>query len=276
MIPTIGSAARHAVAAGRPGRVVAVFSRAVYVRFADASGIVAIVPMDVPSGPLHLRVTSLPDSEVGDPVTVHGRSLSVGGHRVEVPTSAWAPTPVDDLVDRRRTAARVLRDALDEPRLLDLEGSPWDVAADIRRHGLRAAVAHLAGRGSGLTPAGDDCAAGIVLVTALMGEAGWDTWSSQALVGIASEHESHEIAVALLTSAARGEGIEPLHTLLASCCHDDRYLAARDVQVLDGIGHTSGRDMAYGMLVGLELADVIAGDWRAERDRVSSASQSTT
>ncbi len=272
----MGSAAREVVGTGRPGRVVAVFSRAVYVRFADDSGIVAIVPMDVPSGPLHLRVTSLPKTEVGDPVMVRGDSLSVGPQRVGLPRGVWRPTPVNHLVGRRSTAARVLRDVLGEPRLLDLEGSQWDVAGDLRQHGLRAAVSHLAGRGSGLTPAGDDCAAGIVLVTSLLSQAGSATWTSQALVELVSGHDSHDIAVAILTSAARGEGIEPLHTLLASCARGDRDMAARDIGVLEGIGHTSGRDMAYGMLVGLELAEVIASDWRAERDRVSSASQSTT
>lgn len=82
--------------------------------------------------------------------------------------------------------------------------------------------------------------------------------------------------MAYLTEAARGEGIEPLHALLDSCARDDRHATARYLRVLDGIGHTSGRDMACGMLTGLELSDVIAGDWRADRDLVSSASHSTT
>jgi hypothetical protein len=273
---TIGRAARQAVTAGRPGRVVAVFSQAIYVRFADASGIIAIVPATVPSGPLHLHVESLPKAAVGDPVMVGSGALVVGGHHIDIPEVVWIPTPVDGLPDQRQSAALVLRDVLGEPRLLDLSGTGWDVSAHLHQHGLRATVAQLAGRGSGLTPAGDDCAAGVVLVTALLSEAGWATWSTWALAELACSHASHEIAVALLSAAARGEGIEPLHELLVSCALGDRDAAMRDVQVLDGIGHTSGRDMAYGMLLGLECADVIADDWRADRDRLSSTSQSAT
>jgi len=276
VIPTIGSAACQVVATGRPGRVVAVFSRAVYVRFADSSGIIAIVPLTVPPGPLHLHVESLPEAAVGDPVIVRGGALVVGGQHIDIPEVVWSPTPVDGLPTQRQSAALVLRDVLGEPRLLDLSGTGWDVSAHLRQLGLRATVAQLAGRGSGLTPAGDDCAAGIVLVTALLSEAGWATWSTRALAELACSHASHEIAVALISAAARGEGIEPLHELLVSCARNDRGAAVRDMVVLDGIGHTSGRDMAYGMLLGLELADVIAADRRADRDRVSNAIHSAT
>lgn len=276
MTPTIGSAAHRAVGAGAPGRVIAVFSRAIYVRFANAVGIVAITSLDAPSGPLHIRIPALPEAAVGDLVTVHEDVLRVGVHRVGIPADEWRPPPIDRLRERRATAARALGGVLGATGMLDLEGRPWDVQGDLRRHGLRAAMAHLAGRGLGLTPAGDDCAGGILLVTALLSEAGMSTWPSSALVELASGHASHEIAVAFLTEAARGEGLEPLHALLDSCARDDRRATARYMRVLDGIGHTSGRDMACGMLTGLELADVIAGDWRVDRDLVSSASHSTT
>ncbi len=276
MIPTIGSRARLAVTAGQFGRVVAVFPRAIYVRFAGAVGVVALTSIDAPSGPLHMRVTELPKACVGDTVVWHGDSLLVGVHRLGIPAQEWAPTPVDQLIERRATAVRVLRDVLGTTRMLDLDGRPWNVRGDLRRHGLRMAIAHLAGRGAGLTPAGDDCAGGILFVTALLREAGLSTWSSSALVELASGHASHEIAVAFLVEAARGECIEPLHELLGSSALGDRREAAHTMCILDRIGHTSGRDMAFGMLVGLELADVIAGDWRVDRDHVNSASHSPT
>lgn len=276
MTPTIGTVARQAVAAGRPGCVAAAFSRAVYVRFTHVKAIMAITTLDVPSGPLHMRVPTLPEAAVGDAVTVERDTLAVGAHRVLIPTDEWHPPAISHLLERRHVAANVLRQALGETRLLTLAGIPSDVGGVLSQEGLRATLSHLAGRGSGLTPAGDDCAGGILLVTALLRRAGLATWPSSALVELASDHASHEIAVAFLVAAARGEGIEPIHTLLDSCARDDRRAVARDLRVLDGIGHTSGRDTAYGILVGLELADVIAGDWRGVRDRLSSASHSAT
>jgi len=188
---------------------------------------------------------------------VHEDSLFVGGHRVGIPSGEWSPPRVYGLMDRRRVAAGVLRHVLGRDRVLDLGGRPWDVSGDLRQHGLRAAVAHLGGRGSGLTPAGDDCVAGIFLVTSLLSSAGAATWSASALVELTSGYGSHEISQAFLRAAARGESIEPLHTLLASCVREDRRAAVQTVRLLDEIGHTSGRDMAYGMLVGLELAECV-------------------
>ena len=279
--PDIGRVAKAVVAEARPGVVVAVFSRAVYLRFDCLSGanVVALTTLDVPSGPLHIRVPVLPRLRVGDWVMPRDRALQTAlGPTVEIPASVWVPGPIDDLARRRVAGAALLREVLAYRSPPDLAGDSCDVHAVVTALGLRSGLARLAGRGAGLTPAGDDCAAGILLVTALLDATGMTTWTPQELAALAAGHDSHDIAVAFLKAAADGESIEPLHLLLAAIARGDRSAALLQRRMLAGIGHTSGLDLAYGALVGLELADTIAAERTADvaRDRAISVSHNAT
>jgi len=272
--PTIGEVAHRALAARPVGEVLASFSRAVYVRFPSTGrdSVVAIVPTEVSSGPIHIRVPQLPSAETGDPVVVHDGWMSVGGSTIDIPTMVWRPHVIGDLVARRRSAAQMLDDVLGIEGVLDLSGDSRDVRDELHTHGLRATVRRLAGRGAGLTPAGDDCAAGLLLVTALLEQGGMTTWPADVLSDLAATHASHAISVAFLEAAAQGASIEPVHLLLAACVTGAREEACEHREVLAGIGHTSGLDLAYGALLGLELADAVARSWIAERDLVISSS----
>ena len=270
MQSTVGSPALSLLSAGEPGCVIAAFSRAVYVRLGAPARLVAIVPLDAPSGPLHLRVSRMPPAGVADLAEARDGVLTVGSTPLPIPAEAWQPPPAPDLPEARPAAARVLREALGDYRVLDLAGRPWDVMRSLRAEGLRRTLAGLAGRGTGLTPAGDDCAAGILLATAMLGAQGMTTWPPHELVDLASRHDSHEISVAFLTAAAQGQSIEPIHALIAACARSDLEGARAQVRRLERIGHSSGHDLAYGVLVGLGLADVIADDWLGERERMSS------
>lgn len=276
--PDIGRTARAAVVVGRSGVVIAAFSRAVYLRFdrLHGSDVVALTTLDVPSGPLHIRVASLPELAPGDQVTSCRDALRTVSGSVELPASVWEPTPIADLVRHRTSAADLLRDVLQHRSSLDLSGNPSDVHAVVRAQGLRAGLASLAGRGAGLTPAGDDCAAGILLVTALLHGEGMPTWPPEDLAAAVAGHGSHDIAVAFLRAAAGGQSIEPIHALLAACVTGDRTEAQRQREVLAGIGRTSGLDLAYGTLVGLDLADPIAADREGLRERETKQSHSAT
>src|SRR5262245_50496788 len=78
----------------RTGRVLASFRRAVYVDVGGA--VVALVSVDAPPGPLHLRVDPLPQPAPGSLIRVDAR----------LPSSArWCPPVIDDRDLRRRASA---------------------------------------------------------------------------------------------------------------------------------------------------------------------------
>lgn len=276
--PDIGRFARACVEEAHDATVVAVFPRAAYLRFDRTSGhgLVAVTTLEAPPGPLHVRVTRLPRLRRGDAVVVEGGRLVTAAQMVELPRSLWIPPRIVGLADHRSAAAALLGDVLGTLGLLDVAGNGIDVCELIMNRGLGAGLASLAGRGAGLTPAGDDCAAGILLTTALLHDDGYATYSPGELSALVADHESHEIAVAFLKAAAAGESIEPLHLLLRACVAGDRAAAIGQREILAGIGRTSGLDLAYGAWVGLALAGTIAEESARGRvrDRMARTSQS--
>jgi hypothetical protein len=133
----------------------------------------------------------------------------------------WAPRlpPVSTL----RRAHREARDWL--PSLgptLDLgsaggAGLAGDALAALRRGDLLTFAGLVGGRGAGLTPAGDDLLAGVLLVAcALRDGSPTDSW---ILRRCAHRAPTNDIARAFLACAARGRCIEPAHALL-NCLAD--------------------------------------------------------
>ena len=101
-------------------------------------------------------------------------------------------------------------------------------------------AAYLGGRGPGLTPAGDDCLAGLFLVAHLTGS---------DVTALADTVPTNDISLAFLHWAARGQSIEPVHRLLMS---GDRASADRALDDLLRFGHSSGADLALGLRVGAQ------------------------
>jgi hypothetical protein len=249
----VGAAVAEVLRDGVPGRVVAVFRRALYVSY--PRGLIAVVGTDVEPGPLHAHATALPVAAVGDLLDLAGCA------------AVWRPPPfppVDEVV-------AVLGDVLDHVPDLDLGGAHGDdnfttlsvtapralvaaLTAVLRAGGLPALVAALAGRGSGLTPAGDDVLAGVLLVARAAGR------PEAELVELAGAVPTHDISRAFLAWAARGQSIAPVHDLVAACARGDVRAARRSRARLAGVGHTSGLDLAYGVLVG--CTHVGGGAWR--------------
>ena len=260
--PDIGRAVVEALSTDSSGEVIAVFSRASYVEV--GGHVFAIVSTAEFSGPLHARVPEPPKLRVGTRAAVAGGRLLIGEQAVSLPRERWSPVawlpgasapvmldrvlehePVLDLGSRGRAAF--------EPSL----ESRLEVA--LRRGGIVEACRGLFGRGSGLTPAGDDVAAGLLVAESLLG-----IGDERMRLAIAAEASTHRISRAFLTAAARGQSLEPLHRLLAACAVDDFTGARRARSDLATVGHTSGLDLAYGALVGLRWA---AG--AGEPDRVA-------
>lgn len=131
-------------------------------------------------------------------------------------------------------------------------------AADLRR--IRAAAAGLVGLGPGLTPAGDDVLTGLLLgLRALDRASATATDLAQAATAgaRAAGERTTALAATLVDHAARGEAAdvaaEVVDSMVAGRALDD------SLQALLNTGHTSGRDLAEGLLLAWQAT--LAENW---------------
>lgn len=212
-----GLGAREVLAVRATGRVVAVYSRAAYLRF--PAGLLAVTTLAAPAGPLHLRCPALPPLRVGEAVRTDGSRL-------------WGPSWALNL------DAPTWVGALPAPVAVEADGSPE----------LRALAAAVGGRGPGLTPAGDDLLAGVLLGT----RARRGPTCEPELCAIAAAVPTSAVAGAFLAWAARGQCIEPAHDVLLALAgdHPDAGPAAdRAGARLSAVGASSGRALLAGLRV---------------------------
>jgi hypothetical protein len=229
----LGLGAQEVFAAGARGTVAAVFSRAAYLRL--PAGLVALTTRDVPPGPIHAR-GDLPIHRLaaGDTVTVDVSCATVWEGTALTPAvlAAGAGTALDALAG---APASALADPAFEPRLTR-------ATRCVDGGDLGGAVDAIAGLGPGLTPAGDDALAGILLV--------FGAHDRPSAVAAAERARTNDIARAFLSWAARGQSIEPVHRLLAA---GDAGAASAALADLLRFGHSSGADLALGLGLGLRV-----------------------
>jgi hypothetical protein len=224
---------------------VASFRRAAYVELAGS--VLAVTAADVPPGPLHLRLSALPRLQVGDPMLATAAHLTIGAHTIaRAGLVGWRPPVVPGPALAARAGAGM--DLLPEAGSSALADDPAAGAVPdaLRRGDLPAAVAALAGRGPGLTPAGDDVLAGLLLVLAIVGRDRAEVERAAA----AAAARTHAISSAFLLWAAKGQSVAPVHHLLAALADGDGAAAERHRSAVAALGQTSGADV----LLGLRLA----------------------
>jgi hypothetical protein len=232
----LGLGAQEVLAAGATGTVAAAFSKAAYLRL--PAGLVAVTTRAAPPGPIHARGDfPLDRLAAGDSFTVDLSCITVWQGTALTPAvlAAGAGIALDALAGAPPSA---LGDAAFEPRRTR-------AVQCVDRGDLDGAVDALAGLGPGLTPAGDDTLAGILLVLG--------AYDRAAATAAADRARTNDIARAFLAWAARGQSIEPVHRLLAA---DGAGGAARALADLLRFGHSSGADLAFGLRLGLR--EVIA------------------
>lgn len=263
-----GESASRTLAAGRAGTVVAVFARAAYLDFEGEFAI--LVPKEVPNGPLHVRLERLPPLTVGTWARCPSGVLAIDGHRWLMPVEPWKPVCPADVL----SAAPLLSDVVRHRPVLDMvAGSAGDIddwlVPLISQGHFADACTRLFGSGAGLTPSGDDVAAGILLVVALAGST-----DPELLRQLAARAPTHAISRAFLRAAAEGQSIEPIHTLLLAASVGDERLAAEAMKQLAAVGHTSGLDLAAGVRAALvALAARARSADRTPRDTISIQAQ---
>ena len=234
---SVGQAVLEIALEGFAGHVEGVFREGFYVSGPSETLFAVVGPRAWP-GPLHLVVEELfelPGRH--DQVCVGGGMLRAGRLTIRFDGCApWAPS----LPERLSAGPRAWRDlaACPAPEL----AAVWEaVTRDLRGGDLPAAFRRLQGRGTGLTPSGDDVLAGILLVGAI--DPSW----RRALTGLASGARTTRLSRAFLRWAAAGQSIQPAHALLAAAASGDQPGMRRAAASLAGVGATSGRALAAGV-----------------------------
>ncbi len=244
------------------------YRRAAYLRL--PAGIVAVVAPGVPPGPLWITPgppeawvvsgdSSGPAPEPWLRLQVDGRVavgdgwLEVAGTRLPVGAAeTWRGSlPNPARLDAAVPLALGVLGAAPPSALLD---DPWPAAlrrarAALEQGDLSAAAASLGGLGPGLTPAGDDVLAGVLLARRALGGAG----AEPELVAVARGVATTGLSGALLVWAARGQAVEPVHDLLGALAAGDRTAAAAGVERVATFGASSGADLLLGLKLGLAL-----------------------
>lgn len=199
-------------------------------------------------------VHSLGGARPGDPAYVGERAVHVGGLAVGVSglvDAAPSALPRPDL------AGAALHEAL-WPRTEAVRAELPARALTGLASGDPIVVGDLLGRGSGLTPVGDDVLSGWLATARLVGHPGFAAVGEE--VARSAARRTTALSATLLDCAIGGEAIPPFHRLLtrlgrlseAGPNHlpeDDPALTA-----LLRVGHTSGTGLALGCLLALDGA----------------------
>ncbi len=232
-----GAGALRALRAGAGGRVELTFGPGGYVRLGEDW--VLLAPSRSPRGPLSLLVGGLTRGDLvcGEPAVVTDGTLVAGALRIDLAGARAAAEP------RRAALAPGWRPAL-AAALDSTAPAPAALAPglDALAGGDRAdAVAWLAGRGEGLTPAGDDV---------LAGYAAW-AWAEGRPVAIDAQRCA-PLGRAYLRCAERGELPALAATVLEAIRAGDAQAAARRARRLGAWGATSGSALLWGIAAGAE------------------------
>ncbi|RJL31329.1 DUF2877 domain-containing protein [Bailinhaonella thermotolerans] len=257
----------------RPGRVLAAFSLGVYVEVrAEAEPYVIAV--------LDSAATRLPNAvvigggtaitaDVGDEAAVGDGRLLVGDAEIRV-RRWWDPAPVVAPVAPARLAAaiEIMAAVCDRsprrPGLGDHSSALRLAAACAGDDLLGATVAaeELVGLGPGLTPSGDDMLAGLLLGLRALGRAAGAPRAARladwlgAAVTFDARARTTAISATLLTCAARGESCAEAAAVLHAIPGRAPLLPA--LHRLLHVGHTSGADLAWGLLTAARAVRALA------------------
>lgn len=113
------------------------------------------------------------------------------------------------------------------------------------------AASRLLGLGQGLTPSGDDWLSGFAL-TAVHFPGVLDT-AVAAVDAAAQPGTTVDLSLSIIRNALQGRAIDPLHRLLAALTSPSRVEIGEALALLADVGHSSGIDMALGLLAAAQL-----------------------
>ena len=252
-VPAAASArsAGALAAAPRPATVLATFRTALYLRLDQHHEVLPVLTRDALLLPTALRLAE--PSWALDWGVERGSTVLVGGGRAVLPrltvtaVRTWRPQAVPVVAHAAVDAPATWSGAVSEPLrelALDL------VEAAVRGGSLGGRVRGLVGSGAGLTPSGDDALCGVLLVLRAAGH------PAATRVGAAVSERlgaTTSLSASLLREAMDGYAV-PTVVRLVSAAVVGR-LAERESALAEvlTIGHSSGADIAAGVLAALEV-----------------------
>lgn len=255
----------------RAARAIAVFPSAIYLETGDM--VVALVTSDAVRLPNAVVIAAATRQEPfravreGDDVYVGDGCVEVSGRLRARVRRWWDPVPVLGPLSLHRLAhgARVLDEATGK---WGLSGHPaaGELAAACARGDLASAVEAaelIVGLGPGLTPSGDDALSGLLLALRLLGGAvpggGRAVWLADWLGAAVTTHagdRTTSLSATLLHCADRGQASGEAAAVLRGVAGQEPLPTA--VRRLLATGHTSGADLAWGLLAGCRAAEALS------------------
>ena len=291
----IGSSACTFLASGQRGKVLAAFSKAIYL-LTETDELFWITTVD---SPMHrccaqitpsfdrLRTAPLPGLLAGSPFHVQGHRLMIAPDFVfEIDHALiWNAPHLNSVIDIAELPSRIysLFSCLDLfqakgfgnfiPQILS--SFTINFTDPILRHAqplvldmVRACLDHqpsripsiankLIGLGTGLTPSGDDFLGGMFFaIHQLLAAYPDNGFSDYAIPLEPYRSRTHVISYTLLADLAHGYAVAPLHQFINGLLRGDSFEEiAPSVSQLTSIGHSTGWDLLAGLLVGLLAAD---------------------
>ena len=267
------------------GEVLAVFRRACIIRARpcsapddDEAPVIALVLPEIGAGPLNIVLdgpaAALTGIRPGAGACFQGGSLCIGLLRVLFKQATiWEASPDWDQIRSRHEALTgglefvlsLAQRHAPSASMLELLGPavygqpPYNECCAAARQGMKAleagwrgeagalevGAAQLAGLGSGLTPAGDDFLAGVMLSLWLRHPAPFVICRS--IVQVASPRTTL-LSAAMLQRAAAGECSADWQRLLHALVNGDRERTGSATRSVLSHGYTSGGDMLAGFL----------------------------
>ena len=229
-----------------PRRAVPVIATGRWGAYLDAGGgLVAVIGPGAVRVPVAVVVDHAPEVAPGSTAMVGDGTVTVGGRTATV--TRWFDPQVR-LASVSRAGLGRLAAVLDGCRCPDrllAHGAVDGLGAALAAGQARAAVDALLGRGSGLTPAGDDLLAGaLAALRALRDPAADDLGAAVA----AAARQTNRLSGALLGAADVG-AVVPQAAAVLRALERDGDVGTAAVALLD-VGHTSGWHLAAGLLAG--------------------------
>ncbi len=243
------------------GRVSGVFRRA--CNLIDEQGrIIALLLPAVGQGPFAISIPGLPaifeSLSANQPAQATPEAVVIGPWQIDLTGAAvwepridWPDRPLDPRFITNTLLPYIHWPNLteDSPLVQRLAHQAQEAAATLiqaihrrdRVEQLTQAVTQLAGLGGGLTPAGDDYLIGVIMALWLTGRQGVATQIAQTAIP-----RTNALSAAFLQAAARGEFIEPWHTLVKAWQAEDEQAFTAAVAWIAAYGASSGADALAG------------------------------
>lgn len=261
---TASAAVRDVLDAPRAAaRVIAAFPAAVYLEVAGTPRVVALVSRHgvvLPNAVVVEDLVWAADLGPAAAATIGDGAVDLDGTRV-IADRTWYPAvvlPTDADLPARLARMEAATSAPEGAHAEQLLAGTRRLVAVLAARDVAAAfdvASMLLGLGPGLTPSGDDIlagalAAGRAAARAVRHVAG-DAWLADfgAQVAMLAPGRTTTLSASLLWHAARGEVAEPARHVLRALGGQTPLEPA--LAALLRVGHSSGRDLAAGLAVGL-------------------------